>query len=188
MTWLAIKLFLGGALKRLWEAITALFGLVRIYPREAIIVALLVAFAWAWHGNTKRDRVIADWQTAAKAWQSASDANKAAAIAQVKATEAKYKQAAKENSLVEKALRADLGARNVAYADRMRADKVCRVNTPAAPSPDPAPVDNSPGPDAVVVSRADFDILAENTIRLKAANEWGQSLVKDGLAIPAVGF
>ena len=118
--------------------------------------------------------------------KAASDANLAAAIAQVKAVEAKSAALAKDNQIHEQDIRRDYGARSIVYADRMRADKVCGRTAPAPAQDNPAPVDNSPGQDAIVVSRDDFDILTENTIRLKAAHDWGFALVKEGLAEPVV--
>ena len=70
------------------EAATGLFRLARTYPLQAAIIALLCLSGWLWHGNTKRDRAIARWEQAAKASQQASDANRALAVAQVKAVEA----------------------------------------------------------------------------------------------------
>lgn len=186
MPWLILRLL--GIGKWLREALSALVRLAGRFPREAAIIALLLACAWLWHGNTKRDRAIARWEQAAKAWQQASDANRALAVAQVKAVEAKSAQLAKDNQDHEQDLRAQLGARSAAYADRMRADAYCRSTAPAPAEDHPAPVDHGPGADAVILGRTDFDILTENTVRLKAANEWAKSLVKEGMAVPEVGF
>lgn len=164
------------------EALSALVRLAGRFPREAAIIALLLACAWLWHGNTKRDRAIARWEQAAKAWQQASDANRALAVAQVKAVEAKSAQLAKDNQDHEQDLRAQLGARSAAYADRMRADAYCRSTAPAPAEDHPAPVDHGPGADAVVLERADYDILVANTVRLQAVREWGLELVKAGVA------
>ena len=172
--------------KWLREAATALLRLAGRYPWQAALIASLCLSGWLWHGNTKRDRVIAGWQAASKAWEAASDANAAKAIAQVKAVEAKSAALAKDNQIHEQDIRRDYGARSIVYADRMRADKVCGRTAPAPAQDNPAPVDNSPGQDAIVVSRDDFDILTENTIRLKAAHDWGLALVKEGLAEPVV--
>jgi hypothetical protein len=61
-----------------------------------------------------------------------------------------------------------------------------RVRTKAAyspPSGTPAPADDHgsqgsdrPGADAVVLDRDDFDIMVENSVRLKAAVEWAKTL------------
>ena len=50
MTWLAAKLFLGGALKRLWEALTGALKLALRHPWQAAIIALCVLSAWLWRG------------------------------------------------------------------------------------------------------------------------------------------
>jgi len=116
------------------------------------------------------------------AYEKASKEAAALALAQVKAVEAKSAQLAKDNTNEERALRAELGARAAANAGRMRFDRVCRRD-PAPASPDnPAPVDPGPGPDAVILERRDYDTLIDNTIRLKAAHDWGQDMLKDGLA------
>lgn len=39
-----------------------------------------------------------------------------------------------------------------------------------------APLDHGLGADAVMVSRADFDLLNDNTVRLKNAHDWGMAL------------
>lgn len=177
---------LGLRLLGVWRTFKALAGLLwayaRQYPWQTALIISLCLSGWLWHGNTKRDRAIARWEQAAKAWQQASDANRALAVAQVKAVEAKSAQLAKDNQDHEQDLRAQLGARSAAYADRMRADAYCRSTAPAPAEDHPAPVDHGPGADAVVLERADYDILVANTVRLQAVREWGLELVKAGVA------
>lgn len=183
-----IGLFFGGLLKRLIGAATALFGIIGRYPREAAIIALLALLAFMWRGkaNALDERDAARAET--KAVIALSDENLAAAKALVKAYEAKYFKLAKDNADAEQIIRTVYVDRSDRNAERMRFDKICGRN-PAAPTQDqPAPLDNGPGPEAVVVGRTDYDILVENTVRLEAAHQWGQSLVKDELALPEVGF
>lgn len=73
---------------------------------------------------------------------------------------------------------AGYAARTDDYARRMRLGSVC----PAAQGVPGQPADaaqagaaqgaDGPGPDAVVVSRADLNILTDNTRRLKAGHDW----------------
>ena len=187
MTWLAIKLFLGGALKRLTEALSALWGFALRHPREAAIVALLALSGWqTWRLSTVKQSLTtarAELVSQRYKFEQAIAANLAAQVAQKRELEAKLAAQAKENAYVEKALRAELGARAADYANRMRLDKVCRSAAPSPGKDSPAPVDNGPGSDAVVLERRDYDILIDNTVRLEAVHQWGKSLVKDGLAV-----
>lgn len=184
-----IKLFFGGLLKRLLGAVAALVSLIGRYPWQAACVALLALSAFMWRGkaNAIDERDMARAET--KAVLARSEENLAAAKAQVKAYEAKYSKLAKDNADAEQIIRTVYVDRSDRNAERMRFDKICGSN-PTAPTKDqPAPFDNGPGPEAVVVGRTDYDILVENTVRLEAAHQWGQSLVKDGLAtLPEVGF
>lgn len=41
---------------------------------------------------------------------------------------------------------------------------------------------NSPDPDAVILSRSDFDILNGNTARLMDVRAWGERMIAEGLA------
>lgn len=100
MPWLAIKLFFGGFLKRLTGAFSALLGWIGRYPWQAACLALLLASAWLWRGwNGERAGRLADNLAADAAMKSvmdASEANAAAAQAQVKAVEAKSAELAKD--------------------------------------------------------------------------------------------
>ena len=102
---------------------------------------------------------------------------------QVKDTEAYYAAKAKETEDVEATIRTVYVDRSNANAGRMRADKVCSALAAPTPGGDPAPRDNGPGPDAVVVARPDYDILVGNTARLEAIHQWGDALIKDGRAV-----
>lgn len=163
-------------------------ALFKRYRWLIAVVPLALALAWQswqahrWHKAADKARA------AIVALQAASDANKAAAIAQVEAQRAKFAVEAKENERVETNLRRDLGALAADYADRMRADKVCRSAASTPGQGEAAHVDNGPGEGAIVLAKRDFDTLIENTVRLEAVHQWGEGLVKDGLAVPAVGF
>lgn len=104
-------------------------------------------------------------------------ADKAARDAKAR-TEAEYKAKAEKADEVYEARLASANARADAYARRMR------VNPPGSSGrPAPSADDNGAGRveeadqgTFVAVGRADFDILTENTERLKAAREWACSL------------
>ena len=177
--------FIPSVLPALVGALIAAWGWATKNPAAALCAVFLATTIWFWHSSVSKGRTIAAQKVQIAQIMHASDANRAAQIAQVKAVEAKSQQIAKDNANVETTLRAELGARSLAYADRMRADKVC-VRPAGSPAQDnTAPVDNGPGPDAVVVGRADFDILTGNTARLEAAHQWGEKLISAGLAVPA---
>ncbi len=56
MSWLAIKLFLGGALKRL----TGLFAVIGRYPWQTAVIVLLALSAGLWRGNVSKKQLIAN--------------------------------------------------------------------------------------------------------------------------------
>lgn len=167
------------------KALTALLDLARRYPREAAIIALLIALAWTWHGNTKRDRVIAKWETAAKAWQSASDANKAAAIAQVKATEAKFTKAAKEsdNAHDKELAQAMSAADRYAITHRVRAERGSVSTASAASEGQDSGVHEVPAAatELVAISTDDLKICTANSVYAKSAYDWTQRLIAEGV-------
>jgi hypothetical protein len=71
-----------------------------------------------------------------------------------------------------------------AYARRMRWGNYCPAKTNTAPESDPSEGGDRPSEDAVILSRADFDILNANTGRLMDVNAWGNKIVAEGLATP----
>lgn len=58
----------------------------------------------------------------------------------------------------------------------------------AASEGGPAGDRDGSGADAVVLTRPEFDELVGNSLRLERVRQWGQSLVTEGLAIPAAEF
>jgi hypothetical protein len=192
MTWIAIKLFLGGAMKRLLSGLTALLGIARQHPWQTALAIALCALAWTWRGWSREEAAHLADNAKHKAElariEQASAANLAAQIAQVKAVEAKSAAIAKDNANAETQIRTVYVDRGRANAERMRFDKVCSSAASGPAQDNPAPVDHGPGPEAIVLERRDYDILIENTARLEAVHQWGDTMVKEGLAIPEVGF
>lgn len=93
--------------------------------------------------------------------------------------EAEYKAKAEKTDAEYQEHLASANSRADAYARRMRVKAPSRGSggTVAAPDSDSAEGVDGPGEDAfVAVSRADFDILNENTVRLVKAREWALGL------------
>lgn len=166
----------------LWGGVKRLFGLVAQYPWQAALVAALLAcgfFYGAWQGAVdtiaKRDATIA-------AMIKASKEATAAQIAMNKAVTDKQADIARKADANE-TNRRDIADRSSDYASRMRAETYCRkADTPAESSDTES--GNRPGADAVMVSRADFDVLTANTARLLDVKAWGDELIAEGLAVP----
>jgi hypothetical protein len=164
----------------------------------AIALALVAALSWHKWGAWKQEA--ADWREAAAAWRNAFDAQKASyvaaqAAARARAEAKKAQEAATYRTLAERADYAEQEiARYRALADRYaRANRLRKPGTGAAAGAaggaDRAGAgaaaqgaERSGDDAAVVVERADFDALVENTIRLKRAHDWGEALVAEGLA------
>jgi hypothetical protein len=123
-----------------------------------------------------------------KAYELASKEAEARAVAQKQAVEASYRAKAERTdddyqTALSRAQRA-----SDAYARRMRAQVSggASGSTPASsPSDGPEGPDRS-GSDAVVVTRDDFDILVENSVRLEAAHQWAKTLAEP-IPDPAFG-
>lgn len=69
-----------------------------------------------------------------------------------------------------------------AYARRMWWGNHCPAQANTAPEGGAAEGGDGPGEDAVILSRADFDILNANTARLMDVKAWGDKLIGEGLA------
>ena len=188
MTFLAIKLFLGGALKRAWGWITALLGWAGRNPWQAAVVALLIGLAWTWHGKNKANARADRAEAATAQCINEGKKNRAAAIAQVKATEAKFEKAAKETD--------DAHSKELAQA-MSAADRYAAANRvyvrPKASSVRPA-ASPSEGSDSAVlevpaaatelvgITAADLKICTANSVYAKSAFNFGQALISAGLA------
>lgn len=169
----------------LFIGLDAAIALVKKWRWLMLALPLLIAVAIQTYRLNSAKADLLEKQAIISNMETASKAAKAAQIALNQATEAAYKAEAertdREYSL---ALNDALRLAN-AYADRNRVRSVCEGIARQAGSATEGAVaarDNGPGADAIVVSRADFDALNENTLRLKAVNEWGQRLIDQGLA------
>lgn len=175
-------------------------------PREALIIALLIAFAvQTWRLSGVKDDLTAantGWAKEQVARRADQDAYRAAqAEAQRLAEEAKAKTEAKFADLARKAdnaenetagLRAAAGrfaaARSLSGACKPAAAGGASGQAPAVPEGGPAPYRDGPGADAVVLTRPEYDQLVENSLRLDRVRQWGESLIKADLALPEPAF
>jgi hypothetical protein len=73
------------------------------------------------------------------------------------------------------------------YADahRLRPEADCHLSGPtiAPPANGAAPDRDGPGLDAVVIPRAHFEQLRDNTLRLERVRQWGESEIEAGRAV-----
>ena len=161
------------------------------------VLALVCLSLWLWGraGHASADR----WEAKALAERDNHRATKAnvraaqdaAAVASRNArlaTEAQFRQLAERADHAEQ----DLAAARAA-ADRFADARRVQVgigsaagDTPGNPGASgqdrPAQGGDGPGADPVVLTRAEFDQLAGNTLRLEQVRRWGQSLMDAGLA------
>lgn len=170
------------------EAATILDTVIALFKRfkSLFVIVPLVALLGLSHCSDKRHtRQRDEARVKLVQLEQASAANLAAQRAQIEALTAKMADNAKENVRVETQIRTVYRDRASSYADTHRIDVrdgVCR-GTASAPGEGPvAPQPDSPGQDAVLVSRTDFDLFVENSARLEAAHRWAQSLIDDGTA------
>ena len=164
MTWLAIKLFLGGALKRLWEALTALWGVASRHPWQAALIVAVLAAGWQWRGKQQALDALAKCQTESAAKDAASKANAAAQLAQKRAWEAKSTALAKDadNAYTQGMADARTATDRYIAANRMR-PQASRISAPRASGegkdtgvPESLPAD----PGLVGVSESDLQACA----------------------------
>ena len=196
MPLLAIKLFFGSMLKRAIGAATALFGIISRYPWQAAVIALLAVSALLWRGKAnaldERDAARAETAQLIVTYRNAQKEAEAAQIAANKATEARYSAIAKETNHDYQIALGDAQRRASDYISRMRIKTLDRSPRAAFT----APADNGPGVPAdpaantelVAVKPDDINACTVDHEYALGAYKWGQSLVKDGLALPEVGF
>lgn len=184
-----------GALAKLsgsfvWRIITALWATIRANPWRALAVTLLLCCAWVCHllAGTRNDLDLAKIQLATSIKGRADDRTRyenesqAAAViwdAQIQVQKDGYLLAAEKADNDAQKMRQSFDALTADYARRMRLAAICPaavggLSGQAAGSAQTqgAQGADGPGADAVVVSRADLDILTHNTDRLKAAHDW----------------
>jgi hypothetical protein len=191
VTWLAIKLFAGGLLKRLWEAATALWGVASRHPWQAALIVAVLAAGWQWRGKQHAMADLAAEKIAhaasIKQYQDASakaKADQTALFAENQALSQRIAENAISNHRV-----------NIAATDRALADyatahglrKACSgISAPGiAPVPADPGAPDSPSPDAdmVAVTRPDLDALAKAAVQGREATSFLIEQVNAGLAV-----
>lgn len=178
--------FARGALGWARKAAQAVFDLVRRYPLQAALIALLCLSGWLWQGKraalADRDEwkaahssIVEQYATAqAEAARRAKDAKEAA--------EARYKALAERTDDELDQTRASLRIALERYAaanqlwPKGNRGSSCGPVAPAEDRSPEGPDGPGAGPELLAISREDFDVLNDNTARLLAAHEWAKSL------------
>lgn len=159
-------------------------ALFKRYRWLIAVVPLALALAWQswqahrWHKAADKARA------AIVALQAASDANKAAALAQNRAWEAKSAQIAKDAQHDHELALADARDAVAQYAatHRLRSSQGGVCTAPAASEGVSAAVPESPAAEVFVsVSEADLTTCAANYTYAQSAYEWAKGLVDQGL-------
>jgi len=186
MPFLIAKLLFGlGWLK---NAALSAFRLAGRYPWQAALIVAVLAAGWQWRGKQQALAQLAAMEAA----QTVATENQ---IAVNHAPAAKSQAIAERSNADAPEYYARGRAAGLAYANahRMRAEACGPVN-PGLPGTDnPAPLDDGTGTvaDMVALSRADFDLLTGNSLRLAKVQQDSQSLIDAGVAVampdPAFG-
>jgi hypothetical protein len=184
--WLAIKLFAGGLLKRLWEAATALLGLIRRYPLQMALIAALCLAGWQWRGKQQALDKLARCETESAAKDAASKANAAAQLEQKRAWEAKSTALAKDadNAYTQGMADARTATDRYIAANRVR-PPANRLSAPRASGQgnDPAIPESLPADTGLVgVSESDLQACAGAVTYSIAAHNNAVDKIVAGLA------
>jgi hypothetical protein len=197
MTWLAIKLFFGGLLKRLTGVISTLLGWVGRYPWQAALIVALCLSGWLWRGRQAARVEAAQWEqkfTDQKATYEKAQAD--ALLAQIAADKGNTGTQTGINKEVELVSVQIEAARKDAVAQYARANpvRVCRQAPASAPSgAGPANVPDNPGqpdgpteiPGMVAITRDDLDDLTREAVQGAERFNYLDALIKEGLAVKA---
>jgi len=185
MPWLAIKLFMGGALKRLLNGLSALFNIARSHPWQFALALALCLSGWLWRG---KQSAIAERDAARAETAQAINAGQQALAAQIKLhdeTKAAYAAAAKDADNAHEIELAAASDRTERYISSHGVRQACgsRASVASAPAEDrSAGLHEEVPADSVVVSAADVRTCTAATSYAVSAWKWGQSLKADGLA------
>lgn len=164
----------------------ALIALFKRYRWLMVAAPLAIGLGLqTWRLNSARADLL-EKQATISNMKLASEAARQAQIALNQATEAAYKAESERTDHAYQVSLNDARNRYNGYATANRVRAYCEGGTGQANSAaqgDLAQGGDGAGADAILLSPADFQILNENTLRLKAVNEWGQRLIEQGLAV-----
>jgi hypothetical protein len=162
-----------------WGGIKRLFGLAARYPWQAALIIALLACGFLYGALQQSRATIAKRDATIVAMIKASREATAAQIAMNKAVTDKQTEIARKADNAP----TDIIDRGRAYADSLRGKDYCRkADSPAESGA--AASGNAASDTAVILERADYDILVGNTARLVNVKAWGDDLIAEGLAVP----
>lgn len=164
------------------RAVLSIFKGAMAYPWQAALIASLCLSAWLYSGKQNASAIIAKRDATIAQMEAASKIATAIQIELNNKVTNKQTQIARLTDANE-TNRRNVADRSRAYAGRMSAKSYCRKASAATKSDAPQSGD-IPSVDAVVVARADFDILTGHTARLMDVKAWADRLIADGLAVP----
>lgn len=203
MTWLlsivgiggigAALFLIPGAAENALRALGAALGVIRDNPWQCAVLALLLACGGIWHvkgGQVERANRRADVQAALVAkWKAANEAATQWALAEKRAKETAANDI-KDRANVSREIAQAAGAR--AGADYRRSNQCVRFTpaegrglNPDLPRPDSVAGQFAPqagNAELVGITVPSFNVCTVNSIDFDNAYEWGQKLVKAGLA------
>lgn len=186
MPWLAIKLFMDEALKRLLSVLVALLNIARSRPWQVALIVAVLAAGWLWRGKqsaiAERDAARAETAQVIKAGQQAL----AAQIKLHDETKAAYAAKAKEADHAHEIELAAASDRTERFIAAGGVRKACGSRTSVASAPaESAVAESGDGqglpPGLVAVTPADVRLCTANSLRLKAVHDWGEGLRAAGL-------
>lgn len=147
------------------------------------LAAIVVIFSLTTDRNHLRAQLARQKAEYTAAQTAAAAKAEAARIKTEAASAANARKADREETPPVAAQRA--AADRYAVARRLRPEAPCRVSGSDATATQAvaAPDRDGPGPDAVVIPRAHFDQLRDNTLRLERIRQWGESEIAAGRAV-----
>lgn len=193
MTWLAIKLFFGGMLKRLWEAAGAVLVWARRNPSQALIGVLCGILAVGyWHYSGKvsdlKEQVASKQATIEKMKAASKQAGKDQAIVNER-PQIISRQIAEASNVQSKSYYEEGRRAGIAYADTHRVREgtgQCLLGNSGLPEADRVDQGHdgprSP-PDLVAVSQADYNLLVSNSLRLAQVHADASAMISTGIAV-----
>ena len=167
------------ALGWLNKARVVLWGAISRYPLQAALIALMCLSGWLWHGkHTAQEELAAMKRASVEAGKAQAAVNHAPA--------AKSQAIAEKSNADAQDYYAKGRAAGLAYADAHRVPRPCPASPASVPGTDHAASLNDRSGDApgmVAVSRADFDTLTGNSLRLAKVQQDAEALIDAGVAI-----